>query len=120
MTSRRRIYRLYLHPLSANSNESIAEFLAAHGISKEESEHASINVSGREVFGVYEIPRKYVTAIMKSAHRLDVEVFEQENEGVIRPHRLYTLNSKRAARTKKGKRVAEAIRRRANKRVHNA
>ena len=105
-----RQYRFFVQPTRDLTNEAFAELLARNGISPQESEHASIEVKGKKVFGVYEVPHTFVTMLKRSyEHRSYVHVFVQEGEGVIRPYALYSIRGNKVHRTRAVRKVKKQL-----------
>jgi hypothetical protein len=106
-----RSYRFFVQPTRDLTNEAFAEVLARHGISPQESEHAFIEVQGKKVLGVYEVPHTFVTMLKRSyEHRYHVRVFVQEGEGAIRPYALYSIRGNRIHRAKSVRDAKEKLR----------
>jgi hypothetical protein len=96
-----RQYRFYVQPTRDLTNEAFAELLARNGISPQESEHASIEVRGKKILGVYEVPHNFVTMLKRSLeHRSHVQVFVREGEGEIRPYALYSIRGNKLHRAR--------------------
>lgn len=107
ISERARHYRFYVKPHDREAEAYIGLYLNEQSMSQEETQHAYIEVRGKVIRGVYEMPYCFITDIKHSQYKTRVTVFVQENEGDIRPYALY--NRKRTPRTKQGKKVVAGI-----------
>lgn len=96
-----RTYQWYLKPKNDAVNEQICALLAREGISPAESEHAFIEVDGKQIPNVLEVPRYIVDMIEKSdVHHSSVKVYVQQGEGKIRLWKFQNASRRKLARTK--------------------
>lgn len=108
MTKRETVW--FIKPLSDQTNEQIATLLASQGISKEESEVASIIVADRPIYGVYVVDHWVIQQLERSdQHHAHVRVFRRVGNGKIEPWRFQDSSRRSLAKTSAVKAMSQAL-----------
>ena len=98
--SQKPLYRYFAKPLSDNTNEILADRLAALNEGCK-VENQIIKVNGKEVLGVYQVTHTMLTELSHSvAHRGNIRTYVQEGEGKIRPYTFLTSKTRISAQAR--------------------
>ena len=100
----------YVKPLTDNTNEQITTLLASQGISKAESEVASIVVDGETIRDVYLVEYWIITKLEQSdLHHKNFRSYCKVGNGKIKLWRYQGSNRKKLARTKSVKKARKQL-----------